>query len=306
MIGWVLLVVAAPPASARLEVGPGCFTAEQLADEVSARLGYAPFLAESPLLFQVELVELGEGLEARVTRRQGETAPKRRTVEAARGACAELLASTALTLAVAIDPRSSGAPRASEAPKPVRTSSVAPVRARAALVPKDEAPAPIAPSTLRWALGASGGVAVGSGVAPELSVEVLASWTRLQLVLDVRLGLAQLHARAPAVVAVSTISAGLAPCVELSPFELCGLLRAGVLRGEGPSRERGRVASTPWAAFGVRGGWMLALSRTWQAGVRAELAAPLTSTRFLSGGDEIWRSPSLIGHLGLVARVELP
>ena len=147
---------------------------------------------------------------------------------------------------------------------------------------------------------------MGSGVAPELSLEVLAIWERLRLVLDVRLHLAQLHERAPAVVEVSTLSAGLAPCIELSPIELCGLLRAGVLRGAGPSVARGRVASTPWAAVGVRGGWMLALSRTWRAGVRAELAAPVTSTRFLSGGEEIWRSPSLIGHFGLVARVELP
>jgi hypothetical protein len=263
-----------------------CPDESELREAVAARLGYDAF---TPLSFDTLFTEVdkdGTGFVARVKLVSLDNSVRGARTLQTTGPCADLMASLALTISIAIDPMAGarkgppeGLPPAERQvevgpsePSPERPIDDAPVALPAA-------PAPVPSPRLRFAMGA--GTFGSIGYAPGAAVG-FAVFGRMRLG-DASLGLegrADLPAGADVSggghVQSSLLAVSLSPCGHVGVLFGCARGSLGRLHAEGADVTDPRSTGELWAAVGLRGGAELALGHAVALRVHVDADALVT------------------------------
>jgi len=330
---------AAPPATARLAYVRGhgaerCPGDATLRGAVAERLGYDPFRDDAPRLIAARVEQVGGALGGEVTLYDpaGKVAGTRKLV-AANDDCADLVATMALAISIAVDPdvlfrpapvarppRAPDPPSASPAPPPASAPASAPAPPRASTLPPPSIvpdPLPVLleipplppPARVRFHAGIGGLVAAGT--APAVNGGFTAQ-------LGLRYGAfsAAIEGRADVPAATSapgggTVSGALyagsfVPCFHARVFAACGLVTAGGLRGAGSGVADARTDVTPFAALGLRAGVEIPLVWRVALDVHGDFTAALTPTTLRLDGRDVWTTPRAAGALGAGVLVHFP
>ena len=273
---------------------------------VVARLGFDPFAASRPsppeasaeaLRIVIDRGSSGEGLDAHVSRLEGEAVVGERTLHHAD--CAELTAAAALAGSILVDPTGELAkrqePRTASAPPAGVTAADDPWRA-----PKSE-PRPVAlppppPATvLEVAVGARFVASAGVAPAPSFGVSIDGSLRRGRFVFraearaDFAVGATPLADGAA--VATTLNQASVLPCVAIDPLVLCGVLSMGAMVAESDNLVPKERDTTFYGAAGLRP--MLDLPIAGQLHFVAGLEGVLAFRRITVSVRkiEVWTSP---------------
>ena len=240
---------AQEPAPIVVERGPGaeeCPDAGSLIARVTSIRGRASFPADSS--YEVGFTHTGDTFTAVI--RGGGNADSQRVLDGRGPSCGALAQATAVTLALLFDAETESAP---EPPKPPP--------------PKSEPPPPLAPTEpivlepphhgprvdATAALGLSGLVAVLRPLSPAFTGEVglrVASW---RMGLGVLWSPQQSLTLAPGVVRESLLAGSARLCLalarsEVTRFDLCSGLDAGIVRARASGFTQNHEGSRPWLA----------------------------------------------------------
>jgi hypothetical protein len=320
VIAAVSLLAAAPAvrgaARVRLayERGPGaerCADGRAFTAAVAARLGYDPFVAapaDAPAgAVSVHLGARRGALVARVALRDAAGAlVGERTLRGEGGLCAELVATTALAVALALDPDASrGPPGPSGGPRwarrPGHLDWAAPSRGLFRRDPEPSPPPPPPPAAWQWAWVLRAHAALGATpqVTGGLAVGVQARAGPLSLGVELRGDAPSLVRAGGGRVAVGALSLALVPCYRADPVALCGVVGAGAQMSEGHGVPGARLAATPLVSVGARVGARAPLSAAWALVAHLEATTPLVITVVRLGDAQVWRSPRVAGALAV-------
>ena len=302
---------AAEPARVVLvyERGPGteaCPDEPSLRAEVSARLGYDPFVPSAPRTLRVVLARDRHRLRGsvRVVEASGQVSGER-ALEARE--CGELVSSLAVAAAMGIDPfaldrPAPPAPAPPLAPAPAPAPPPPPTADAAPPAPPPPAP-PREPLHFRASLGALGALGAAPSLAGGGLVGAELRWRHVSAGLE---GRADLPASTEALhgeVSSSLLVGSLVPCALVAFFFACAVASAGTLRGEGRGVLSPTKASGLFASIGLRGGAELPLGSVFALRAFGEIDAPITRTTLRIDGADAWTTPSVAGVLGVSAVV---
>jgi hypothetical protein len=310
----------------RKEGASACPDAGVVAASVSERLGYEPFESAARDTVKVTVFKKDRGLQARIEMLGSDGKPKaERVLSSRRSDCADLAATMALAIAIAIDPFRATAPlpagndrppppgsEPTAIPEPVppkereNVPSVIVVAAPAPAVPPppvEPAPKPI---RARAAVGLVGGI--GSAPVRNLGVSVRVGARRVDLSIDVE-GRADLPASVPlevGKVSTSLLVASLLPCIHWRVVAGCGLVTGGALRAAGHGLVDSRQVDDPYVALGARVALEVPIGGKLNLTAHADASAPLITTELRVGGEELWTTPPLSFLVGLGVGVAFP
>jgi len=323
---------AAPGDATRLEYARSegaaiCPDRVALKAAVSKRLGYDPFFPAARQAIVVEIVDAEGELRARMRLidEQGMIIGSRELREKAEQ-CAELVASLALAISIALDPNAalgearatSAAPERAESDNGELTAPAEPpaetmVESAAQEHPQKTTP-PGSPSVHtsavdreRIQLAARGAFFGDWGSAPALGF----GW---RLGLDLHHGgfrlAAEFSQQLPASKTIaeggkattSLLTGTLAPCFSRPSFAGCGLLGLGALRTRGENIPNPSSQSSFYAALGARFEYTPTLFRTLQLLTQLDVLKPLTPVSLHARGEEVWRTPFLTFAAGVGLR----
>jgi len=324
-------VHAAPGDATRLEYArsaqaAACPDRNQLATQVSKRLGYDPFFPAARQTISVAIIDVDGELRAqmRLMNETGIIVGSRELHEQA-GHCDELVASLALAISIALDPSAA----LGEEPAIVSKAEAAPpVPAKTPPEPErepvaDEHPPkpkqaraephtrPVEPNDpVRFALRAT--LLADVGTAPALAFGY-------RLGLDVggkryRIG-AEFVQHLPTNSEItgggsartSLLGGTLVPCFAWESLAACGLITLGSLqaRAQGiPYPSSGQ--SVLYTALGARFEFAPTLAPNLQLVTQLEAMKPLDPISLQVGGEEIWQTPVLTAAAGLGVRWRIP
>jgi hypothetical protein len=294
-----LLAGASPPsplptADLRYEVDRevrGCPDELQLRTEVNRRLGYAALEVPSSPSVRVIL--------ARIVRREGGLvgtvsirAPDgsedgQRTMTAADGDCATLVAALALAISIALDAMAAVAPPAPPPPPPSRPPP--------ALEPPpatEPPPPPPPPGALFAGAAVAAGWGMVPGVSPGLVLRAGGRLAQASLALEIRGDLPfrlEPLQRSPGQV----VSGTLAGCLHPGPWAAC-------VAASGGAAILGAVGVVPLGSAGARLQYEHAIGERLVLHGALDLHLTVLRVRFVSGGANLWAPPpvSLSAQLG--------
>lgn len=292
-----------------------CLDEERLRGEVSARLGYDPFIVDSAARIHVaiEPLEHSEGFSAEIEHFSAPDAdPGVRSFEVDDPSCEELTGAIVFAVSVAIDPANAleEAPPESDPPEqPDRADSGDPDPE-----PIDDPPAPPGPDresvekpvvladsadddSTSFDLQAAVGGALSVGSAPGPAGGVLFGVEALfeQISLDLR-ARAEFPRSAPfgqGRIETSLWLGELSPCARLGSVVACIPVALGVQQAQGFDLVNSRSSTVPYVGLGAR------LGKRWHLRERAGLridAAVLTALRRTTvrvGDSAAWQMPAL-------------
>jgi hypothetical protein len=277
------------------EVCPG---ADDLRAAVAARLGYDPFAEARELdTLTVRIRRVGSGLEGTLERRDSSKRPRGTptTITSKSGDCAELAASLAVGIAIAVDPLSilQAAPVPAAAVSAPRAQPLPPPVATAPAVVAPEAPVPRGAPVLLH-VGAGPSLAVDALPSPSFGARAFFGVSRGIFELDLE---GQFYAptsqQGPGgSVEASLLLGTLAPCLRYWLVVGCVDLSLGQLQGTGNGFGHPHDGDTFYAAAGVRGGLEIPLGRTFALRLMVEGQAPLRPTQLDASGSPIWTTPA--------------
>jgi hypothetical protein len=299
-----------------------CPDERRVRGELERLLGRAPFGGEAHATLFCRIARHGSGLRAVITVLDAGGPGPERVLDSPRHDCADLAPAMELTLALAIDPSAhlageadpeelvadaSATPEAAPAPAPPAEASAAnvtespPTSSVAAVTAAEDAPARTTlvltaslVAEVGVAPGPGGGVAAGAGLQTD-------AWSfGLELGASLSSGEDTLGGR----VAGRLVTLAFVPCWRRGDLALCGVARAGVLRGSGGGFDGARADAAPWAATGARLSWRVARPGGLALRALAEALVPLVGGRLLVGAEEAWRSPPVAGVFGLAVEFE--
>ena len=260
-----------------------------LASAVVSRLGYDPFAVEGTSLVLVDITRERTQLLARVRILAPDGAPQgSRELQAALGECADLIASAALTIAIAIDPlalsgrRSPAASTAKTALPALPPPSQGPPEperiAEPAATVEPVFPAPARREIARVGAGVLG--AVGSAPSPTagfmIAGEVALAQQRFHLGLEARGDLPASGDGAPGRVVASLLVADVSGCWGRSVLA-CAIVTAGASRVSSAGVERPQTELPFFAAAGLRAAMEVAVGSSFA--LRPYLEAEAIATR---------------------------
>lgn len=308
VLAWSARVDASPTARLVYVRGDGaeaCPDEETLKQAVAARLGYDPFrpLVQNTLFAEIHRRKEG-GFVANI-KLVDDAGIERgaRRFEESGGDCTELSATMALSISIAIDPRSAlkpGSTTSKEGPGPVVTEPERPAEPEA-IAP--QAPVPLQLRTVPAGPAARVGVGFGVhgalGAAPSatagvhLSAEVL--WSRLSAGLELRADLPASSKTGSGTVRTGLVGAELVPCGRLAWASACAILLVGRVRAEIVDVTVPTSENFVFAAGGIR----LAADVHVATGIGLRLAGDLlgTITPFVIdvNGTSVYDSPAVSG-----------
>lgn len=281
-------------------------------EAVKKRLGYDPFFPSSDktiiarvrreldvLRGEVELLD-EHGVQIGL-----------RELSAPAGECGELIRAMALTISIAIDPKSAETyeqgpseeraetPKRHEEPKEAPQAPATSVAGRAVA-----SNAPVEP--LRWSLGVGPVTALGIQPSPTLGVLGFATarYRDWSLGVEGELDLPRTTREQSVELHTSSVAARLVPCWHYGVAFLCQVSALRSLRAT--SRTSNASGSALAFAAGGRMGAELELSGALGALAYGELLGNLAPPRVLSDGRELWRTPLFSGALGFAFVVRFP
>ena len=289
--------------------------AESCADEdalraaVAKRVGHDPFVPSAKQTVVASMAPAsGAGFVARV-RLIDEDGTEYGTREFhAGGACADLLDTAALAIAIAIDPQSL-APRPAGPPPPaaeVAPPVPAPDAPRERRAEREEPPADATrvPEGSPVAFDGLAGVVASAGFAPALAIGAELGgglrWRDASLGLEGRIDApASTPAQGGGQASTWLVVATLAACGHAAPLFACAVAQAGAMRatGEAPGATDEWV---PWWAAGGRFGVTAPLSDETDIRVRSDLVVDLAPPRLHLNGiaAPVWDAPRVAESLG--------
>jgi len=273
---------------------------------VAARLGYDPFREDAGRTVSVTFLREGGTLRARLEMKDG--AGKVVGTRVLAGAeCGELANSTALAVAIAIDPLGgSGAPSASVSPSvstPASVSASAPVASAvpsAAPVPSSTATAPLPETFPTVSLGGFGAFGAGPQLNGGLTASAGVRTPSFSLAVEGRVD-AETGKPGPdgGRVSSSILAGALVPCLHHELLMGCALVAYGSLRGSGAGVTEARSDQSPWAALGVRLGMEALFLGPFALRAHVDWLAPLTRTTLRVQGTDAWTTPAFQFLAGL-------
>lgn len=297
-----------------------CPTESQVAAAVAERLGYVPFRAGATRTVMMNVRRQGGGWHGVVESIDGGAVRGRRELQSD-SACADLVGSLALSVALLLEPDAEGHPPrtpnvppantppvAEAAPEPATTRDPAddPFVERALPVPKPSAERPRA-----WTVGLFGAGSIGSQPSPAPAGGAFADvrFEAVRLGLEGRVDLPTSTAPVTDIeVRVGLAQGALVPCFVRGFAAVCAVAAVGALSAEGQGR--GVVArreTSLYAAFGGRFEATLPLALgPIDLRVYGDLVAPLTHPTFVVSDTKLWTLPPIAGALGLRVGLRLP
>lgn len=325
----ILLVAAAIPGAAgatpsarlvysRSAGAASCADEQALRAAVAKRVGYDPFfpVAKQTIVASISRVA-GRRFVARIVlvdERGVEFGAREFHVEEA---CADLLDTMALAIAIAIDPQSLAReprPQNPPAPEPPPTVDALPVVERSSLgaaATPSPAPTPAATPAMRLRspgapvmLEAAAGVVGSVGVAPAPGIGgalgAALRWRDVSLGLEGRFDApASVRIQGGGSASTSLVLLALAPCGYAGPLLGCGLIQRGQMRASGEAP--GAVEkSVPWWAAGGRFGLQVPVGgdRT-VLRLSSDLLVNLVPQIVQLAGTQAWKAPRMTESLGL-------
>jgi hypothetical protein len=313
--------------SARLFYGrspdaEGCPDEAGLRRAIADRVGYDPVFPFAPNDIEVTITRSGPKLVADAKFVDaGRTLVGARTFEAALGQCEELVATIALTVAIALDRFEQSSPatpapqtdttapdttRDAAAPPPVTQTPPATQPDAPAIPAKDLRRPPAQPSaearTSRDEAKATvaAGIAGWAWTAPTLSLgpTALASlrWGRITVGVEGKwelpLGAAN-RGLSTGELQTSFLGGGPLACLSFDPYLVCGLAVAGWLRADVSGVPGAVVRSSLDVQAGIRGGFDVELGRRLFLRLSADLLVDAYTPAIRVSGVDAWR-PSLV------------
>jgi len=299
----------------------GCPDARSFRDQVAARLGYDPFVAGGAAKnVKVDFTRSNGRLEGRAEIFDGGSSRGTRVLTGDVDKCEPLATALATTVAIALDPEHAlSAPAAPTPPPP--SSDVAPPptpvpstvvvvhdverRAEPAPVeappPRDRAPIALAASA---AMGMTGAMGPGPTIGPELGIAVRSGSYSIEALgrVDTTIGspTSSLGDRLDATV----ITGGLAPCGHIRDFALCVVAKVGSFQSRAPDVVSPYLATSLFAAAGLRASYSIPLGAAVGLRAGAELGIPLVRTSLAIDRGDVWTAPPVfVGFtVGMTAR----
>lgn len=285
-----------------------CPTEASFRHAVESRLGYDPFRGEGAVAIRVSLRRVDRKLRGDVSVQYApNAAPGTRVLYSDGGDCAELAASLAIAVSIAVDPQSlTRPPRDVTAPLPELDSPLpptAPTAPTAAVAVVSAAPTevlsrrwesrPQDPTRLMVGVGFATSVLAAPTVVLSPLVEVGVRWKRASLSLELRdeigatnsqLGKADVHTSLPL--------ASLAVCAYRGAVLLCGFGAGGVFLASTDSGISPVSESRAFAQLGARLGYEAELSSVFSLRIAGDLRVPLTRPRLRFDGAQVWEPPT--------------
>jgi hypothetical protein len=280
-------------------------------DQVNARLGYDPFVADAPRRVDVSITsEHGKLVgSAAISTSGNSTTP--RELNAKPEQCGALVTALATTIAIELDaiktPRQYWTPPNDPPLIPADSATQAPTRGETATAPSPkQAPAatpltPANPISLTAFAGLEGSLGVAPG--PTFGAELGAS-------LGKSLFSVELSGRAETMFAAASMSSGdrvqaslfsgaLGPCLTFDRVGACALFRLGAFEGRAATVQNPSTEFSPFAAIAARVSYALPLA-IWLA-LRGgfELGVPLVRTALDVDNRSIWTAPPVFGAVSL-------
>ncbi|MGH7434421.1 MAG: hypothetical protein ACRENE_01970 [Polyangiaceae bacterium] len=282
-----------------------CPDEASLRKAVAARIGYDPFFAWAPKTIVASMApDPSGGFVARVG-----LVDDRGTEHGTRdlrtpGPCDDLLDTSALAIAIAIDPQSLAPRPASDPPAPAPATKPTPAPLEIVARPAAaEARVPAAPSPSRWAVEASAGAAATAGIAPApaagFGLGVAVASPRLSLGLEGRID-APVSIPATGRGSVSSWSAlgALVPCARAGPLLACALAQVGVLQASSQGVEIEHGSTLLWLAAGLRLGVEVPIEKATRLRIHSDFLADLDPPVLRLSGWPAWTAPPLAATLG--------
>lgn len=311
LLAALVLSTEPPQVSLHHSPGAGCAGQSWLEGNVTARLGFSPFVAESQFAVSTYAECTASACQARLEVFAPGKPPRRRTLTGPANECNELMESLALALALAIDPQLlSRPPAAPDTPPPApptdpRLDAGQPPSTSAAQPPLPvEAPAPKA-SQVHFQGGVAGHASAGLSPYPTggatIGIGFRIAWFgllaegRFDAPQSVRI---QRSGQATGLVSSSALLGSLIPCGHFKGFGMCLLATAGALQVTGDLQD-GLRQSSPLLLLGGRllYEWMF-----WPwLGLHAHvsLLGVVTRTTVLADDAPVWITSQLAGELAL-------
>jgi hypothetical protein len=334
------LAHAGPPDAAhtaRLSYARGqgaerCPEEETLRAAVAARLGYDPFRPDASQTVTASIRHTptrgGEGAlraEVRLVDVAGAVAGTRQ-LSAAEDDCADLVASMALAISIAIDPQSQLGPEAPRAVPPVQAPSSPPPGAPARAEPAAHAPAlveppapagssavpavvarPSPPPRARpperptWRVGVGAVIAAGAapGISGGVTVQAGVRWKVFSGALEGRADPpAGMVATGGGTVHASLLTLTVLPCFHFGLAAACGRASFGAVLGSGADVPIPRNAATFFGSAGARLGVTIPLGARFAADLHGDLDVTYTRTNLDLYGGNVWTAPRAAAALG--------
>jgi hypothetical protein len=303
--------------------GPG---AEQCPDQdavrraVTSRLGYDPFFPGSDKTIVARILRDSDRLkgEVELVDEHGVELGLRE-FSAESDKCADLIGAMALSISIAIDPKSAEtyakgppdeAPASEDAPEP-EPANPGPMDAPPA-APKPSAPPAAAPhlnlvaapratpSAVAWSAGV--GLAGAFGSAPKPTLGALAfgagrmgAWS---LAFEVRADLPVTDEQKGATFRTTGYALSALPCFHVGFAFACELTQVGVIQATG-TEPASHSGSSLLFSLGGRVGSELALTPALALVAWADLFANPWPVRLVAQGSGVWLTPTLAGDIGL-------
>jgi hypothetical protein len=234
------------------------------------------------------------------------------------GACADLLDTVALAVAIAIDPQlllatpppPSPPPERADLPSPPPPIPLPPLEPQARLPPAHEPPAGPRPPSLVFegSLGVAAAIEVTPGVSFGGTLGADVRWRRLSL--GIEGFIAAPSSRSAANGEAGSISSWpllgtLVPCVYVGPVFGCALAQTGAIFSAAEGVTGGHSSSSPWWALGGRVGVMVRVQPVFLR-FRVDVLGDTSPATLKLDGSGQWTAPVVAGSLGLDAVVRFP
>ena len=279
-------------------------SAERCPDEpalraaVIARLGYDPFTADSPSTLFATVTR--DSVTYRATVKLVDATGQRGARELDHVQCAELVDTMALTISIAIDPESLGAPApappTAPAPAPAPAPPPAPAEGRSPAASASSAsPHPFVSITPTLSLGAAPSPAVGLTASLGLDARPFI------VALEVRGDLPASRETARGTVSTSFLAGTVAPCVIRSVFLGCALFSAGRIVAEARGITSPRTDSAAHLLGGARVGIALPVTSSLDLRATGDLLFSLTPQVLRIDGADAYEIPRASVQLGIGA-----
>lgn len=303
-------VVEASP-SARLVYGrtpeaDECPDEAKLRQAVGARIGYDPFFPHAARTVVVTISRKDKRLTARIELVDDAAhTGGARELSTTEPGCEELFESTALAVAIAIDPRSLIAPAASPTPVDPRPEPVSPeplptTAAEASVSPRPIGvlPPPTKPLRIRVGVDVRGAAGLQPNVAPGVFLVVGLMGRRAAVTIE---GGSYLPTAAAGPVGGEAhawlVSGALVPCLRFEPLKLCEVLKAGRFEASGSGVTDARTEAVVFLAAGARVGVELVAASPVRIHLDGELLGNLARTTLRVGEAEVWKASPVAGGM---------
>lgn len=311
LVLWALVVNAAPRLEYTREV-PSCPDAAGLQRLVAERLGAEPFDPNGSRVMKVTIVKTSDGMTSSVRLYDADgTVVGERVLSGKGEVCDELAASTALAMAVAVDPfaltrptpEKQSAPPIADLPSPPAPPLPIP-DAEPLPLARRRTPEPIVveatPEGALW-LGLGGGANAGEVPAIAALFHLEAAWERQSWAVGLRAAASSV-ATLPfgaGQIQGNNLSVGPFFCLQSKYVGICGTTRLGPLFAKATGLLNSTSESAFWMAIGVEPYVELGLSAWLRARLRLGVALQPVRTVLLVGPERAWDMPSISGTLSL-------